>query len=127
VTRTRTATSTVRLVLLMTAMTAMVIALAFASPAAAQFVDEDPDGGTEDADTAEQDTAEEEAEPAGGNGFVGGDEQEAAPTGGVDAGFGGGADQGTGLGAPHALAIGLLGLAMAGHVAQARRVAAVPA
>lgn len=116
VTHPQTATTTIaRSVLLVIGATALAIGLLFANPAAAQFVDrEESSDGTEQTEVQEAPTERVE-------------EQEAAPTGGVDAGFGGAADQGTGLGAPHALALTLVAFALAGHVANVRRTAPVRA
>ncbi|MEX1165137.1 MAG: hypothetical protein WEB03_16320 [Nitriliruptor sp.] len=115
-TRTRTTTmNPVRLLLTLTAMTALIVVLALASPAAAQFVDQGPS----DTDTA---AADDQVDDQGTS------EQETAPVGGVDAGFGGAAiEDGAGLGAPHAAAFALLILALVGHLANARRLAPVRA
>jgi hypothetical protein len=115
-----------RALLLAAAAVGLALGMTLMSPAAA-FVNEDADDGASEepaGEPADEPTGEDDApgtDEADGNGFVNGDE-EAAPVGGVDAGFGGGADQG-GLGAPHAAAISLLGLALAGHAANARRLA----
>jgi hypothetical protein len=132
----RTATSATRPLLVLATMTALALGLLLASPAAA-FVDETSDDeATEEqapeeapeGEAAAQEAAEEESteeRPASeGNGFVGDGGQESPPVGGVDAGFGGGAEQ-AGIGVPHAAAIVMLGLALAAHVATARRVASV--
>ncbi len=133
-TRTRT-TTTVQLLLAMTAALALAAGLAFASPAAAQFVDEDGqadagdeqhDDGHDGQETPEPAADDHDAPESDGNGFVG-DDREAAPVGGVDAGFGGGAEQAAGFGVPHAAAVALLGLALTGHLANARRTATVRA
>jgi hypothetical protein len=129
----RTATSVTRPLLVLAAMTALALGLLLASPAAA-FVDPTSDDEateeqtTEEApedDAGEQEATEEQPE-ADGNGFVGDDDQESPPVGGVDAGFGGGAEQ-AGLGVPHTTAVVLLGLALAAHLATARRFASVRA
>jgi hypothetical protein len=128
---TRTATPVTRPLLVLAAMTALALGLLLASPATA-FVDETSDDeATEEQTTEEapedeagaQEATEEEPE-SDGNGFVGDDGQESPPVGGVDAGFGGGAEQ-SGLGVPHAAALVMLGLALAAHLATARRFASV--
>jgi hypothetical protein len=130
---TRTATPVTRPLLVLAAMTALALGLLLASPATA-FVDETSDDeATEEQTTEEapedeagaQEATEEEPE-SDGNGFVGDDGQESPPVGGVDAGFGGGAEQ-SGLGVPHAAALVMLGLALAAHLATARRFASVRA
>jgi hypothetical protein len=141
VTRTTThTTTTIRLLLAMTATLALALGLAFASPAAAQFVDESEDDGATEEQAADQEAADDEptvedegsagdeAPASNGNGFVGNnhDEHEAAPVGGIDAGFGGGAEQ-AGFGASHAAAMALLVLALTGHAANARRTSSVRA
>lgn len=93
------------LLLALAAVLALGLVTAAGGPASA-FVDETDDEAAE---------TQAEPEPTG--------EQEPAPEGGVDAGFGGAAESG-GLGAPHAAAVGLLGLALSGHLAVRR---AVPA
>jgi hypothetical protein len=125
-----TATSALRALLLAAAAVGLALGMTLMSPAAA-FVNEDADDGASEepaddhADDQADDHAGDDDAPGTGDadegGFVNGDEED-APVGGVDAGFGGGADQG-GLGAPHAAAIALLGLALAGHAANARRTA----
>lgn len=132
---TRTARPRPAVIVLLT----VVLGLLMAGPAAAQFVDEqDADATAEQSDgaqPADQDApADEDGSSSGGDGFVGDDGheaddgREAAPVGGVDAGFGGAADQAgdaRGPGAPHAVALTLLVLAVAGHAALARRPAQV--
>lgn len=119
---TQTGTTPARFRLALGAVTAMlfVLALSWASPAAA-FIEEDP----ADEATVQQAPAEEDTGGANaGDGFV---EVESAPTGGVDAGFGGTADGGAGLGLPHAVAAALLALTAAAHVTRNRKVATVDA
>jgi hypothetical protein len=128
----RTATSATRPLLVLATMTALALGLLLASPATA-FVDEAaddeateeqaPEEAPED-EAVEQEAPDEERPASEGNGFVGDGGQESPPVGGVDAGFGGGAEQ-AGIGVPHAAAIVMLGLALAAHVATARRVASV--
>lgn len=96
---------------------AVAVALALATPAAAFVVDED-DEATGDA------TVEQQAETDDRD-VQGDDHDTAPPVGGVDAGLGGGATDPGGLGAPHAAAAALLGLALAGHAANARRAGTV--
>lgn len=130
-TRTRTDSTTIRLLLAMTATLALTLGLAFAGPAAAQFVDESETADEQADDEAPDQEADAEAsadEPAPespGDGFVGNDHdgQEAAPVGGIDAGFGGASEQAPGFGASHASALALLGLVLAGHAVNARRTA----
>ena len=111
-TRTSETTPATRLLLALAATAALLLGMSLASPAAAFVVDDD------DADTAEPAESED-------NGFVNDeDEQESPPVGGVDAGFGGAAADQAGLGALHATALGLLGLALAGHLAHLRRTSA---
>jgi hypothetical protein len=114
-TRSAATTNPVRLLLMLIAMTALTIGLAFASPAAGQFVDDDDDSGSEQSEG--QDDGDDE-------GFVEDEEAEDAPVGGVDAGFGGGLDQDAGLALPAVVALTLLGFAIAGHLAHAGRVVA---
>jgi hypothetical protein len=127
VTPTRTAASTTRRPLVLVAMAAaaaLALGALLSSPAAA-FVNETPDDETTE-ESAPQEVADEDAsderQAPSGDGFVGdgSEEPEEPPVGGVDAGLGGGAADG-GLGVPHAAAVSLLGLALAGHAANARR------
>lgn len=87
------------------------------------------DGTEEDGSLGETDGAEGEPQGDGseqddtevlGESMEADDEAGTTPTGGVDAGFGGTAADAGGFGVPHAVAIGLLGLALAGHAALGR-------
>ena len=116
-----TTTHATRLLLLAATLT-LALGMSLATPAAA-FVDDDAN------DDASEARVEEQADAPAGNGFVdnGDDEREAAPVGGVDAGFGGAAGAASGLGPLHLVAVTLLGLAIVAHTATARRTARVRA
>ncbi len=118
-TQTGTIPARFRLALGVVTATLFVLSLSWASPAAA-FIEENPG----DEATVQQVPAEEDAGGTSAGGFV---EVESAPTGGVDAGFGGTADGGAGLGLPHAVAAALLVLTAAAHVTRNRKAAAVDA
>ena len=120
-----TTTHATRLLLLAATLT-LALGMSLATPAAA-FVDDDANDDASEAQVEEQ--VEEQADAPAGNGFVdnGDDEREAAPVGGVDAGFGGAAGAASGLGPLHLVAVTLLGLAIVAHTATARRTARVRA
>lgn len=109
---------------LITGMVALLaLMLSWTTPAAA-FIEEDPgEEATTQQDATQQDATQQD--PAGsGTGFVEVESAPSAPTGGVDAGFGGTASASSGgFGLPYAVAAALLGLTAVAHVVRVRRVA----
>lgn len=117
-TQTGTTSALSRLALVAAMAALLALALSWAIPAAA-FIEEEPG----EQDTTQQDTAPEEPTgSAADDGFVEVEGATSAPTGGVDAGFGGTASSG-GLGMVHAVAAALIGLTAVGHVVRVRRFA----
>lgn len=130
-TTTTTTNHAMRVLLLLAAALTIVLGMSLASPAAA-FVDNgEDDDETSQAQVEEQDEADRDddlGDDTEGNGFVNDtEEREAAPVGGVDAGFGGAAGADSGLGSIHVVAVTLLALAILAHTATARRTAHVRA
>lgn len=121
-------TPATRMMLLLGAVVVLALGMSLATPAAA-FVNDDVDDDETSEAQVEDGQHDDHADDAADNGFVNDadDDREAAPTGGVDAGFGGGAGVEAGLGAVHLVAMTLLGLAIVAHTANARRTARVRA
>ncbi len=125
----RTARGPVGRLLLLSAAVALALGASLAGPATA-FVDEGPDeqdqqtdhAATEEADDAEEQGHDDGEDHHDSGGFVDDDDHsEPAPVGGVDAGLGGSVDTGAGSGLLPGVATTLLALAIAGHLAVARR------
>lgn len=118
-TQTSSNTALSRMALMAGLVALLALMLSWASPAAA-FIEEDP---SEDTTTQQDSTQQDPSGSEAGDGFVEVEGATSAPSGGVDAGFGGTATDSGGFGVPYVVAAALLGLTAAGHLVRVRRLA----